>query len=241
MRRFAKRIARAGTEPKHWENQQFTVDMVQGDGTTPIVHIRNLPSNLVQGDEEDQFHGNQVFLKGVGLRVAISAANGDLAPFSDAYVRYTLLFSRTNASNMTGAGTQYLSTTTSTTNPTQVPPLANPRLWDSTTAPFMFTGVGYETFFDRTNVKVLATKLIKVNSGGAGNGMTLKKLYFRINKPFQFQNPDASPLTTAPNHGKYGSYYLITQVYVPLGVEDPGENTPIGFLSDNLHLYFRDP
>lgn len=241
MRRFAKRIARAGTEPKHWENQAFTVDLNQGDGTQPIVYIRNLPSNLVQGDEDDQFHGNQIFLKGLGIRMAAAAASAALAPFANAYVRYTLLFSRTNASNMTGAGGEYNSTTTTNTNPTQVAPLANPRLFDSTTAPLMFTGVGYETFFDRTNIKVLKSKLIQINPGGAGNGMTLKKMYFKINKPFQYQNPDNSPLTTAPNHGKYGSYYLITQVFVPEGVQDPGQNVSLGTLSDNIHLYFRDP
>lgn len=240
LRRFAARIARAGTEPKYWETNAFLEPLTQGDGTTPIVHIRNLPSNLIQGDGEDQFHGNQIFLKGVGIRVQ-AATFTDLQNFSTVYVRYTLIFSRQNATNMLGSGASYSSTTTDNTNPAQATPFANPRLFDVNATPGRFTGTGYETFWDRTNVKVKASRLIKINNGGAGSGIQLTKIYFRINKYHQYNNPDNSALTTAPNHGRFGSWYLITQIFTPDAVANPGAGANLGDISDNVRLYFRDP
>jgi len=240
LRRFARRIARAGTEPKRFENGQFLTDIAQGDGTSPQVFIRNIPSNLEQGDADDNFHGNSVYLKGLGIRIAASTFDA-LANFSTVKIRYSLIFSRTNATNMLNDGAIYNSTTTDNTNPAQATPFANPRLFDINATPGRFVGTGLETFYDRTNLKVIASKMFTVNVGGAGAGLTSKKLYFKINKTHQFQNPDASALTAAPNHGRFGSYYLITQVFTPPGVATPGDDTVLGTLSDTWHLYFRDP
>lgn len=241
MRRFARAIARAGSEPKHFESAAFIQTLNQGDTVAPLVHIRNVTSNLVQGDTEANFTGNQVFLKGLSVRVGASTFDDTLSNFSTVMVRYTLLFSRTNATGMTGAGATYGGTTTDNTNPAQATPFANPRLFDINATPGRFTSSGYETFWDTTNIKVKASKLIKINIGGAGNGLQLKKIYFRINKTFQFNNPDNSPLTATPNHGRFGSWYLVVQVFTPPGIADPTDGTSFGTITDNMRLYFRDP
>lgn len=240
FRRFANRIARAGTEPKKLELAEVNVGAIQGDGTTPVVNIRNLPSNLIQGDTESNFHGNSIWLKGVGIRASFSA-NDPTNNFSTYYVRYTLLFSRTNATGMLAGGADYDSTTTDNVGPVQASPFSNPRLFDINATPGRFTGTGYATLLDRTNIKVLSTKLIVVNNGGAGEGMKVRKMYFRINKPFQYQNPDNSALTVAPNHGRYGSYYLIRQVFTPAGVAGPGSALEYGSIDEVVSIYFRDP
>lgn len=240
FKRFARRIATAGTEPKRFVLDISTAQAVQGDGTSPTLNIRNIPSNLIQGDSEENFHGNAVWLKGIGIRFS-AAANDPTEGFATYLVRYTLLFSRTNATAMTQTGANYISTTTDSVAPTQAQPFSNPRLFDVDTTPARFTSAGYYTRWDRTNVKILGTKLITVNPGGAGIGMRVHKMYFRINRPFQYVNPDSSPLTVAPNHGKFGSYYLVRQVFTPNGVATPGDNTDYGQFTDATVLYFKDP
>lgn len=239
FKRFAKAIARAGTEPKYdIIAQQLGDSLAQGDGTSRTLGIMNLTSNLIQGDENDQFQGNSVWLKGVGIKFNISP-NADPG-FGGLSVRWTLFFSRTNATNMLGSGAVYASTTTSSANPTQASPFANPRIFETVATPSMFVGDSYATHFDRTNIKVIKTKMFKINNGGSGINANCKKFFFPIHRIFHYQNPDNTTLTSAPNHGRFGSYYLIYEVFQEAGTANIS-NAVLGTMDWEVRLYFRDP
>lgn len=240
-RRRVGRIPRRAMRP---ESKNIIIDdglgnnLVPGDGTSRTLVIQNLPSNLVQGTGESNFLGNSVVLKGVAVRFLASV---DATPgFNSFYLRYFLFRSRANASNMLGSGAVYTSATTDSTAPTNASPLANPRIFNENTTPGRFVGISYGTPFDRTNMKLLRSKLFKINAGGAGTGPTAHKFYWRIGKTHQFQNPEDAPLTVAPNHGKYGSYYLAYQVYSLAGTDNISA-TSVGLLDSRVTLHFIDP
>lgn len=240
FKRFARAITRAGSEPKKIELvSEVGTNLAQGDGVSRVLGILNLPSNLVQGDTESDFSGNSVWLKGVGVKFNASIpANPGFQKF---FLRWTLFFSRSNAAGMTGTGALYANDTESDAGPIQVSPFVNPRIFDTTDAdPAPYVGLSYATQFDRTNIKVLKSKVFPINAGGASNGMNLKKFFFPIKRVHQYQNPDNSAMTTTPNHGRFGSYYLIYQVFGPTGAANIA-NTVLGTMDWHVELYFRDP
>lgn len=239
LKRFAKRIARIGSEPKKIEIVSNLANVLrQGDGTSREVVIMNLPSNLIQGTGEANFIGNHVWLKGVGIKFNATIS----VEFSMFYIRWILFTSRANAIGMTGAGAVYNSTTDDDTQPAQTAntQFRNPRIFDSAAAnPAPFVGISYATQLDRTNIHVIRTKTIQVNQGGSGSANRLVKFFMPIKRGFQFQNPDDSALTAAPNHGKYGSIYLAYQVFADAGAANIAV-TQLGIMDLNIDLYFRD-
>jgi len=241
MARFAKRVATAGAEPKRFEvTTQLGANVTQGDGTSRVVQIMNLPSNLVQGTTEGTFTGNTVWLKGVSVRFNLSIPS--TPGFTALAIRWFLIKSRANAINMLGSGATYGNTTTDQTNPTQGPnaQFTNPRIFDVAGSVASFVGESYATQFDRTNTRVIKTKTYRINAGGAGQAPSLHKFFFRIGRTHQYSNPDALPLTVAPNHGKYGSYYLCYQIFGQTGTANIS-STVVGTMDYKVELYFRDP
>lgn len=234
----ARRIVRMGQQMRRNEIVEVTgVALRNGDGTTRELAIHNIPSNLIQGDSEDQFSGNTVWLKGVSVNMAVSV---DTASFHSFYVVFTLFFSRANAVGMTGGGATFNSTTTDTVQPAQPTEFRNPRLWAYTTLPLAFVGGTMASAVDTTKVKVIARKKIKINPGGCSDGLTHKSFFMRINRYFTFQNPDDTPLTVAPNHGKYGSYYLTIQTFGPLATAAGNSSTTVvGNMDKTIRLYFK--
>lgn len=238
--RLAHRIVQAGSQPKKLVLYDNVGDnLVSGDATSRSLVIMNPPSNLIQGDTKNNFQGDTVFLKALSIRFAASVTSSP--GFVSFYIRWTMFRSRSNAQNMLGSGNVYASGTTDTAVPVQVSPLANPRIFDdSTTVPSKFVGRSFATPFDTTNVRIMKTKTFKINAGGAGQGPTVKKFMFRINKTHRYLDPFEAPLTTAPNHGKYGSVYLMYQVFALTG---PGNiaSTVVGTMDSRVTLHFRDP
>lgn len=238
-KRFARRVRSVilrSAEPKRMNIVTSDgITLADGDGISRVILVQNIPSNLVQGIERDQFIGDQVYLKGVAIhgQIVNDTANYQYGSF---IVRWTLLFHRVNAAGMTGSGVLYGNTTTDAANPTQVPPFANPAFFDATSS-IKFTGDGFVENFDTTNTKVIGVKQLTVNPGGSVRAVKHFKHFFPIRSKFQFIDPNETGLTSAPNHGKYGSYYLIRQVVSNCNTV---VSTVIGDLDIRIQLYFKD-
>lgn len=238
-KRFARRVRSVilrTTEPKR--SNIVTSDgitLAEGDGVSRVVLVQNIPSNLIQGIERDQFIGDQVYLKGLGIHGQInnSTANYQYGGF---YVRWTLVFSRANTTGLAGGGAIFGNTTTAAANPTQVPPFYNPSFFDATSS-IQFTGDGFVENFDTTNCKVIGVYQVYVNPGG--NSIACKKIkhFFKIKSKFQFIDPNETGLTTIPNHGKYGTYYLVRQV---IANANSVSATVLGTMDIRMQLYFKD-
>lgn len=240
-KRFVRRIRRAelrNAETKKLDIFTGTASFTNGDGIQSVVVIQNIPSNLTQGVQSDQFIGNKVFLRGVRIMGQFSCTGAGTANSDVGYlVRYTLVWSRFNAANMTGAGGVYNSTTTALVQPAQVAPLSNPPLFE-TTGNVSWTGLFNVYPFDRTNVKVIKSVTIRVNFGGSDTAIKKINLWFPINKNFQFGDPLEGDLSTAPNHGKYGSFYLVRQTKGLLSTDL--STTEYGTGEYRTVLYFKD-
>jgi len=239
-RRFAKRVRAVilrTNEPK--TKKVFSTDgtaLADGDGTSRTVLVLAPLQNLIQGTHDDNFIGDSIWCKGFAIRGQISSAN----TFQQFYVRWTLVWSRLQ-NNFSGTGASYLSTTTSSANPTAAVPLANPPLFDTAGAnPLPFTGDGFVIPFDtRNNLKVLASKTILVNSSGNNIGIKKFKIFFRINSKFQYiDSGEDLGLGSAPNYGKYGNYYIVRQV---VSLANNVSSTTVGTMDYQLDVYFKDP
>jgi len=238
-KRFARRVRSVilkSAEPKRMNIVTSDgITLADGDGTSRVILVQNIPSNLIQGIERDQFIGDQVYLKGVAIhgQIANDTTNWAYGSFT---VRWTLLFHRINAAGMTGSGVLYGNTTTDAAVPTQVPPFSNPAFFDATSA-IRFTGDGYVENFDTTNTKVIGVKTVVVNPGGSASAVKHFKHFFPIRSKFQYIDPLETGLTSAPNHGKYGSYYLIRQV---ISKVNSVSSTVVGSMDIRIQLYFKD-
>jgi len=235
--RRVKSIILKATEPK-----RLTISagdgavLVEGDGTSRTILVQNIPSNMAQGVQKDQFIGDQVFLKGVGIFGQASITTGTGFNPGSLIIRFTLIWSRSNASGMTGSGATYGNTTTSAANPTQAPPLANPVFFEG--AGFLaFTGDGFMEPFDTTNCKVISVKTYNINMAGSSNGIKKIKHFFPMRTRYQFLDPLESDLSTPPNYGKFGSYYLIRQV---IAKANSISTTEVGRLDLKTVLYYKD-
>jgi len=239
-KRFARRVRSIllkATEPKKLVIS--TGDggvLAEGDGTSRTILVQNIVSNMAQGVQKDQFIGDQVFLKGVGIFGQVSITTGTGFNPGSLIIRLALIWSRVNASGMTGSGVTYGNTTTAAANPTQAPPLANPVFFEGA-GNLAFTGDGFMEPFDSTNCKVIAVKTYNINMAGSTNGIKKIKHFFPIRSRYQFLDPLESDLSTPPNYGKYGSYYLIRQV---IGHANTIANTELGRIDSKVILYYKD-
>lgn len=238
-KRFARRVKSVilrTTEPKKIDiTVSDGISLVEGDGTTRVITVQNLPSNLTQGVQKDQFIGDSIYLKGVAIRgqASIDIGNGGFQGF---YIRWALIWSRANASSMTGGGAIYNSTTTAAVQPAQTIPQYNPTFFEATGVTG-FTGDGFMEQFDTTNCKVIGIYTKYVNPGGNGKGIQKIKHFFPIRTRYQFQDPNEGDLSTAPNYGKYGSYYLIRQV---IASANSNATAVQGALDLKVTLHFKD-
>lgn len=238
-KRFARRVKSVilrTTEPKKLViSSGDGVSLIEGDGTTRIVQVQNIPSNMAQGVEKDMFIGDQVYIKGIGLtgQASIDIGNGGFQGF---YIRWLLLWSRSNASGMTGSGAQYNSTTTAAVQPAQTTPLANPVFFEAT-GNLQFTGDGFQTHVDTTNCKVIGVYTVYVNPGGNGKGIQKLKHMFKVNSRYQFLDPTETSLATPPNYGKYGSYYLVRQVIASANSNSVAVQ---GVMDLRVTVYYKD-
>nr|QJB18695.1 MAG: capsid protein [Genomoviridae sp.] len=237
-RRFAKRVRQVilrNNEPK--QKRIITGDgttLFEGDGTFRTIQVFAPLQNLVQGTKKDQFVGDEIWVKGFGIHGQISNAIT-----SDSFrVRWTLVWHRLQ-NNFTGVGVQYNSTTTDTTNPTATAPLSNPAFFDVNSA-LKFTGDGYVERFDSDNqLKVLASKDIVVNPGGNTTALKKFKFFFPVRAKYHYQDSGEDlALTTAPNYGKWGGYYIVRQV---IALANSVNVQVVGTMDYQVIAYFRDP
>lgn len=240
-KRFARKVRSVilrTTEPKRLDiSTQLGIDQQQGDSTSRVVNVKNLSSNLTQGVQRDQFIGDKVYLKGIAIRgqASVDVGNGG---FQGYYIRWTIVWSRFMANGMTGNGATYNSTTTATVQPAQTNPQTNPHFFEGTGAQ-IYVGEGFALPFDNTACKVIASKTLKVNAGGNGYGCNKFKFFLPIRANFQYLDPNEGDLSTAPNAGRYGNYYLVTQVIMQASPAGYADNN-IGLRDERITIYFKD-
>lgn len=218
FKRRVKRIIRRTAEPKKVYVTLGTSQVFrEGDGTARCCYILNPPSLLAQGSQANQFLGRDVFVKGISFRGQV-CLSGETTNYAGCLVRITLFHSRENSGSAMVGPTfvEYNSTTTFNTNPTETSPNSNPKPF-AITGGTGFTGLGFVIPFDRSNIKVLASRVIVVNPGAdnqAGSGLisipTPFKFFFRINRNMHVIDPDNS-VASGQLGFKNGSYYLFVQ------------------------------
>lgn len=236
---FTKRVLRAelsnaSTKKKLFINYLGT-NLNQGDGTTRDLIIFSPLTNLVQGDGVVNFTGRSIYPKGIQLRGAVSVPTT-----TSPMLRWTFFWSRSTADYGIG-GTVFNSTTRAAAGPVQVPPFANPRVFDSVTvAASPFVGDSFATQFDNTNIKIIKTWTKVYNSGGAATPSIPFKKFIRFPKRrITFQDPAEQSLTSAPNFPMNGNYYLILQAFGVTGASNISATT-IATIDLNATLYWKD-
>lgn len=240
-----RRVIRRTAEPKKvyvtlGTSQTFN----EGDGTSRVCYILNPCSLLAQGNQANQFIGRDVFVKGISFRGQM-CLSGETTAYAGCLVRITVFHSRENSGSAMVGPTfvQYNSTTTFNTNPTQTSPNSNPKPF-AITGGTGFTGLGWVIPFDRSNVKVIASRTIVVNPGAdnqAGSGITSIptpfKFFFRINRNMHMIDPDNS-VTSGQLGFKNGAYYVIVQA---ISNTNDTTATPAVECDYQMALHYSDP
>jgi len=224
FKRAVRRVILRTIEPRKVIASEFQQAFNEEDAVGSVSYVNCPPSILVQGTQEDQVSGNQVWLKGMLLRghFMLSLTTPSVA---GCMVVVTAVHTKEQGSGFQGGFIQFQSTTTSGTNPAQVAPDVNPRFFNGAGA-IAFTGDKYRVEFDKTNVKVMRQWKIPINPAGdqttVGTMPTLFKLYCPINRKIQFEDAGELGLTTAPRRFKRGNYFFVLQVItgIPGGVND---------------------
>lgn len=236
--RFTRKVLRA--EVANADTKKITVssllaaNVLSGDATTRVLTIFSPFTSLVQGTGVINFSGRSINPIGIQVRGAASTAAG-----GDYILRWTLFWSRSQAAYP--GGVVYGSTTRANAGPAQVPPFANPRIFDSVliAASSPYVGDSFATQFDNTNIKVLKTKTIRINPGGANTVVRPFKFFLRFDRRrLTFNDPAEQSLTVAPNFPMSGNYYLIRQAF-PIGTANIA-SAALGVLDENIELYWKD-
>jgi len=242
-RGFARRVKRVifrALERKSMVAATAAMTLTEGDGVARVTLIHSPVSNMAHGNEEDSFDGNQFWLKGLSIRGQLHM-DTTTPPSTSAIVRLSLVHSREQGAGFNAGFVALTSATTAITNPVQVPPNVNPRLFQN--AATFFTGAGYVVPFDTTRVKVIRSFILSVNPGGdveAGqlSTPTLFKCYVPIKRMMQVEDALQGPIGTPPIRFKNGTYYWVLQVIA----SQPGSSsdTVVNMTYQSV-VYFRDP
>jgi len=148
------------TETKRFLDSVAESDFTAGDGTTRRLHIASPIAQITQGTEGQDISGDQFWIKACWLRGRISLGQATNA------IRVRILLIGTRQFADLGVGfTEYNSTTTALTNPTQVAPEANIRIFETSaaeeagqpSAPFVGNASGID-IIDTDHVYVLGGK-----------------------------------------------------------------------------------
>ena len=239
--RFARAVRRAevtnSSKKKFSYAAQVGENLVQGDGTSRTLVIQTPVSNIVQGTGKVNFIEDTISNVYVRVRAIISLDTTN-AEFDSLWVRWTVFWSPERASYLS-TGQVFGNTTRSNAGPTQTSPLANPRIFDITTNSNPFVGSSFATPFDTTNIKIIATKLVHVNPGGAAHGPRVLKFKLPIAKKIRFQDTQESALTSTPNFPRNGNYYIMYQTFGPCGTANVASTT-LAQMDSYYTLYFSD-
>ena len=190
--------------------------LTAGNGTTRNLYIANPVAQLTQGTSGDDIVGNSFWLKACLLRGRISL---DVATNS-LRVRMLLIKTRQFADLPPGF-TTYLNTTTSLTNPTQVPGdgETNIRIFETSdaeetgqpSAPFVGNASGVD-IIDKDLVKVVGGREFFLSTQHLLNFQNFH-IYIPINQKFtvysEFGSAPTDQLRTVDGY----NYYWIVQVF----------------------------
>lgn len=237
--RKVRNVIRRTLEPQRTPSTAQTLSLAEGDGTTRVIYVLAPVTSLIQGTDDATFRGNKVYLKGVSLRGQLSM-DVTTPPASSAAIRLTLLWSKDQGSGFNSTFQTFGNTTTSITNPTQVPPNSNPQFFGLTAVPF--TGQGYTVPFDTTRHKVIKSFILPVNATGEFDAPalampTMFKCYVRLNKTLQMEDLFSTPLSSVPRRFKNGTYWWVLQCIA--GNTGTSTDTVVNMTYQSV-VYFRD-
>ena len=241
FRRAVKRVVLKTAEPQKIVAANFSQGFAEEDAAGPLAYVACPPSVLVQGDQDDQFTGNKVWIKGMLLRGHIFI-NQTTPGITAAMVIVTAVFTKEQGTGFQGGFIPFSSTTTSSTNPAQTAPDVNPRFFDAAGSS-AFTGNKFDITFDSTNVKVLRQWKIPINFAGDVEGTlgampTLIKLYCPINRMVQIEDAGQQGMTTGTRRFKHGSWYYVLKVIT--GVAGGLNDTAVSG-DFSTQVFIRDP
>lgn len=217
----------------------------QGDGTTPTIWAIQPAAILTQGVQADQFVGDKFFLKGFTFR-GYAGLSGETTAYAGTLIRVSLVHHPTNNNSTAATAFQeFTSTTTLTSNPTQLAPFQNPQFFESTGTNESIRGNFNTIPFDRKLVKPLKSYTFALNPGAenqAGAGPisipTPFKFYFAINRWVQLVDPGESDLSSATLRFKHGSYWILVQA---TSNTNDFTDTPNAEFSYRVSTHYRDP
>ena len=239
--RFVRAVARAevanSSKKKFTYAAQVGESLVQGDGTSRVLTIQTPVSNIVQGTGKVNFIEDTVSNVYVRVRGTISTSTTNYQ-YGQLFVRWLVFWSPSRASYLS-TGQVFGNTTRANAGPTQTSPLANPAIFDITTNSNPYVGSSFATPLDTTNIRVIASKTISVNPGGAANGVVIFKFKLPIAKKIRFQDTQESALTSTPNFPRNGNYYLMYQVFGPTGTGNIA-STVLGVMDSYYTIYFSE-
>jgi len=202
------------TETRRFIDSVAESDFTAGDGTTRRLHIAAPVSQLVQGTEGNDITGSQFWIKGCWLRGRISLGQTTNS------IRVRILLIGTAQFADLGVGfTEYNSTTTSATNPTQASPKANIRIFETTaaeeagqpSAPFVGNSTGID-IIDRDHVTVLGGKEYFLGTENL-NYFQNVDLYVPINRKWHSLSNAYVVQTDQIRTHRGRNYYWILQIF----------------------------
>lgn len=210
--------------------------MAQGDATGRQLVIWSPLSGLTQGSGTGQFEGNSIYPRGISIRANFSVSTS----FDSLLVRFIFFWSRSVAAY--GTGQIFNSTTRANAGPVQVPPFANPRIFNGLTSLWTpYVGDNWSTPFDVTNAKIIKVKSKLINKQSTNDGVTPVAIYFRFPKRrLVWQDPAEGSLSVAPNYPLIGNYYVAMQVFQNTGAANIASAT-VAVMDITGYTYFKDP
>lgn len=242
FKRAVKRVIFRTLEKQQQVIEDGTVatNLAEGDGTTRTIYVQSPLSGMLHGDEEDRFHGNEYWLKSLGIRGVITM-DTTTPPATGAMVRITLLWSKDQGDGFQTGFTAFGNTTTATTNPAQTSPDVNPRFFMNTAVPFV--GLGYIAPFDTTRHRVIKSWLIPVNPSGDVEGSalampTLFKCYVTLNKKMQVEDALQAGIAGTNTRYKNGTYWWVVQC-IAGNASTPSADTVCVMRAQSI-VYYRD-
>lgn len=210
------------------------------DGSAPqILILAPYTYGLSQGVTNNDFTGNQIYLRGVRFRAALRVSN---AVTSMVKVRCWLLKSRNNSA-VTANGTVMNSTTDDFANPSAGGNQNNVRQFDSAAAAYSpFVGDNITTPFDTSEVKIMKmyTTTLQTFGVAATEPVKLVDWWFPINKRWTIEDTNEEGALTAPFFGKWNTYYLCLQCYTGIAAANDIDNNNKLYLDWNMTSYWKD-
>lgn len=233
--RKIKRVLLNMIETKQHNELTNALAVASGDATTPVIYISNPISNIGQGTEGQDVVGQELFLR--GIRINGRVTNDET---TDVHFRIWVIKSPIFA-DLPGGFTQYNSTTTASTNPTQTATEFefNIPQFDSAATNGQFVGAtGGRDIVDPDLAKVIFSREIHLRS--QYNPTETFKFWVPINRMWSHTTiSGVAPADQLRNFAR-GNYYICMKLIGTSAVQDIA-TTVTATVDLEATVFFKDP